>query len=43
MPELRVKLQAAPNAKMLTCDYFNCDAMVDDEVKRVQLQNAGIK
>lgn len=39
-PNCGAKLQATPNAKMLTCDYCNCDVMVDDEVKRVQLQNA---
>ncbi|MBR1373270.1 hypothetical protein IJ556_02325 [bacterium] len=39
-PNCGAKLQATPNAKTLTCDYCNCDVMVDDEVKRVQLQNA---
>ncbi len=39
-PHCGARLQATPNAKLLTCDYCNCDIMVDDEVKRVQLQNA---
>ncbi len=34
-PHCGAGLQATPNAKMLTCDYCNCDFMVDDEVKRV--------
>jgi len=25
---------------MLTCDYCNCDVMVDDEVKKFRLQDA---
>ena len=39
-PNCGAKLQATPYAKLLTCDYCNCDVMVDEEVKRVQLQNA---
>ena len=39
-PNCGAKLQATPNAKLLICDYCNCDVMVDDEVKRFQLQNA---
>ena len=39
-PHCGAKLQTTPNAKMLTCDYCNCDFMVDDEVKRVCLQDA---
>ena len=39
-PNCGAKLQATPNAKLLTCDYCNCDIMIDDEVKRVKLQDA---
>jgi len=39
-PNCGAKLQATPNAKMLTCDYCNCDVMVDDEVKKFRLQDA---
>lgn len=39
-PNCGAKLQATPNAKMLTCNYCNCDVMVDDEIKRVRLVNA---
>lgn len=39
-PNCGAKLQTTSNAKTLTCDYCNCDVMVDDEVKRIQLQNA---
>ena len=39
-PNCGAKLQTTSNAKTLTCDYCNCDVMVDEEVKRVQLQNA---
>ena len=39
-PHCGATLQSSPNAKMLTCDYCNCDFMVDDEVKRVRLQDA---
>ena len=39
-PHCGARLQATPNAKMLTCDYCNGDFMLDDEVKRFHLQNA---
>ena len=39
-PHCGAKLQATPNAKMLTCDYCNNDVMIDDEVKRVCLADA---
>ena len=34
-PHCGAKLQATPNAKMLTCDYCNGDFMIDDEVKLI--------
>lgn len=39
-PHCGARLQASPNAKMLTCDYCNGEFMVDDEVKRFHLQDA---
>ena len=39
-PHCGAKLQATPNAKMLTCDYCNGEFMVDDEVKRFYLQDS---
>lgn len=39
-PNCGAKLQTTPNAKMLTCDYCNCDVMIEDEVKRVRLVDA---
>ena len=39
-PHCGARLQATPNAKMLTCDYCNGDFMLDDEVKRVRLVDA---
>ncbi len=39
-PYCGARLQATPNAKMLTCEYCNGDFMVDDEVKRFRLQDA---
>ena len=39
-PNCGAKLQATSNAKMLACDYCNCDVMIDDEVRRGQVQNA---
>ena len=39
-PHCGARLQATPNAKMLTCDYCNGDFMLDDEVKRFHLQDA---
>jgi hypothetical protein len=39
-PNCGAVLQATPNAKMLTCDYCNCDVMIDDEVKSVHLVDA---
>ena len=39
-PNCGAKLQATPNVKKLTCDYCNCDVMVDDEVNRFRLQDA---
>lgn len=37
---LRRKITVYPNAKLLTCDYCNCDVMIDNEVKRVCLADA---
>ena len=39
-PHCGARLQATPNAKMLTCEYCNGDFMLDDEVKRIRLQDA---
>ena len=39
-PHCGARLQATSNAKMLTCDYCNGDFMLDDEVKRIRLQDA---
>ena len=39
-PYCGAKLQTTPNAKMLTCDYCNCDVMIDDEIKRIHLVDA---
>ena len=39
-PNCGAKLQATSNAKMLNCDYCNCDVMIDDEVKCVRLVDA---
>jgi len=39
-PHCGARLQATQNAKMLTCDYCNGDFMLDDEVKRIRLQDA---
>ena len=38
-PHCGARLQATPNTKMLTCDYCNGDFMLDDEVKRIRLQD----
>ena len=39
-PHCGARLQATPNAKMLTCDYCNGDFMLDDEVKRTRIEDA---
>ena len=39
-PHCGARLQATQNAKMLTCNYCNGDFMLDDEVKRIRLQDA---
>ena len=39
-PNCGAKLQTTPNAKMLTCDYCNCDVVIDDEIKHVCLADA---
>ena len=33
-------LQVTPNSKMVTCDYCNSDFMIDDEIRRVRLDDA---
>ena len=39
-PHCGGKLEVTANSKMVTCEYCNCDFMIDDEVKRVHLTNA---
>ena len=39
-PNCGAKLQTTSNAKMLTCDYCDCDVMIDDEVKRISIADA---
>ena len=39
-PHCGAKLQATPNAKILTCDYCNNNVMIDGEIKRVYLADS---
>ena len=39
-PNCGGNLKTVSNTKVLTCDYCNCEVVVDDEVKRFQLQDA---
>ncbi len=39
-PHCGGKLEVTSNSKMVTCEYCNCDFMIDDEVKRVRLEDA---
>ena len=39
-PNCGSKLEFTPNSKTVTCEYCGYDIMVDDEVKRIKLDNA---
>ena len=39
-PHCGGKLDISPNSKMVTCEYCHCDFMIDDEIKRMRLDNA---
>ena len=39
-PKCGGKLEVTPNSKMVTCEYCKCDFMIDDEIKRMRLDNA---
>lgn len=39
-PNCGGKLDVTPNSKMVTCEYCKCDFIIDDEIKRVHLDNA---
>lgn len=39
-PHCGGKLDISPNSKMVTCEYCHCDFIIDDEIKRMRLDNA---
>ena len=39
-PHCGAKLEVTSNSKMVTCDYCNSDFMIDDEIKRIRLDDA---
>ena len=39
-PHCGGKMEVTANSKMVTCDYCNSDFMIDDEVKRMRLDDA---
>ena len=39
-PNCGSKLEFTPNSKTVTCEYCGYDIMVDDEVKRIKLDDA---
>ena len=39
-PKCGGKLDVTPNSKMVTCEYCKCDFLIDDEIKRIRLDNA---
>lgn len=39
-PKCGGKLDVTPNSKMVTCEYCKCDFLIDEEIKRMRLDNA---
>ena len=39
-PNCGGKLEVTSNSKLVTCDYCNSDFMIDDEIKRMRLDDA---
>ena len=39
-PHCGGKLDISPNSKMVTCEYCHCDFLIDNEIKRMRLDNA---
>ena len=39
-PKCGGKLEVTPNSKIVTCEYCNCDFKLDEEKKRLHLDNA---
>ena len=39
-PKCGGKLDVTPNSKMVTCEYCKCDFLIEDEIKRIRLDNA---